>query len=101
MVQIRPTPQQIGLPQRRWTIDEYHRMIAAGIITTQDCVELIEGYIVEMVPQEPPHASTTSSFGNDFVMLLVGKAWVRQQLPITIPPNSEPEPDIAVVRLPN
>lgn len=74
-------------------------MILAGIISTQDCVELLEGYIVEMVPQEPPHASTTSSFGNDFVMLFADKAWVRQQLPITIPPNSEPEPDIAVVRL--
>lgn len=74
-------------------------MIAVGIITTQDCVELLEGYIVEMVPQEPPHASTTSSFGNDFVMLFAGKAWVRQQLPITILPSSEPEPDIAVVRI--
>ncbi|NEQ53271.1 MAG: Uma2 family endonuclease [Leptolyngbya sp. SIO3F4] len=52
-----------------------------------------------MVPQEPPYASTTSIFGNDFVILFAGKAWVRQQLPITIPPSSEPEPDIAVVRL--
>lgn len=99
VVQTQPTDQRINLPQRRWTVDEYHRMIAAGIITTQDCVELLEGYIIEMVPQEPPHASTTSSVGNDFVLLFSGKAWVRQQLPITIPPNSEPEPDIAVVRL--
>jgi len=74
-------------------------MIAAGILTDRDRVELLEGCIVEMVPQEPPHASTTSSFGNDFVMLFAGRAWIRQQLPITIAPNSEPEPDIAVVQI--
>jgi Uma2 family endonuclease len=88
-----------NLPQRRWSVDEYHRMIAAGILTARDRVELLDGQIIEMAPQEPPHAATTSSFGNDFVFLFAGKAWVRQQLPITIAPNSEPEPDIAVVRI--
>jgi Uma2 family endonuclease len=98
MVQAQPN-QLADLPQRRWSVDEYHRMIAAGILTSCDRVELLEGHIIEMVPQEPAHASTTSSFGNDFVVLFAGKAWVRQQLPITIAPNSEPEPDIAVVRI--
>lgn len=74
-------------------------MVTAGILTSRDRVELLDGQIIEMVPQEPPHASTTSSFGNDFVVLFAGKAWVRQQLPITIAPNSEPEPDIAVVKI--
>jgi Uma2 family endonuclease len=99
MVQAQPSPQLEDLPQRRWSVDEYHRMIAAGILAPDDHVELLEGHIIEMVPQEPPHASTTSSFGNDFVLLFSGKAWVRQQLPITITPNSEPEPDIAVVKI--
>lgn len=99
MVQAQPNPQLDRLPQRRWTVDEYHRMIAAGILTTNDRVELLDGSIIEMVPQEPPHASTTSSFGNDFVVLFAGKAWVRQQLPVTIAPDSEPEPDIAVVKI--
>jgi Uma2 family endonuclease len=99
MVQAQSNFQLTDLPQRRWSVDEYHRMIAAGILTSSDRVELLEGHIIEMVPQEPPHASTTSSFGNDLVMLFAGKAWVRQQLPITIAPNSEPEPDIAVVQL--
>jgi len=99
MVQAQPNPQLDYLPQRRWTVDEYHRMIAAGILNSSDRVELLDGHIIEMVPQQPPHASTTSSFGNDFVMLFAGKAWVRQQLPITVAPNSEPEPDIAVVKI--
>ncbi len=99
MVQVRSNTLEEDLPQRRWSVDEYHRMIAAGILTSRDRVELLDGQILEMVPQEPPHASTTSSFGNDFVLLFAGKAWVRQQLPITITPDSEPEPDIAVVRI--
>jgi Uma2 family endonuclease len=97
MVQAWPDPQLD--PQRRWTVDEYHRMLAAGILGPEDRVELLDGYIVEMTPQEPPHASTTSSFGNDFVVLFAGKAWIRQQLPIALTLDSEPEPDIAVVKL--
>lgn len=99
MVEAQSTPSLESFRQRRWTVDEYHRMISAGILTPHDRVELLDGRIIEMVPQEPPHASTTSSFGNDFVLLFAGKAWVRQQLPITIAPNSEPEPDIAIVKL--
>ena len=85
MVQAQPNPQLEYLPQRRWTVNEYHRMIAVGILTPSDRVELLEGQIIEMVPQEPLHASTTSSFGNDFVVLFAGKAWVRQQLPLRSP----------------
>ncbi|MBV8883304.1 MAG: Uma2 family endonuclease [Chroococcidiopsidaceae cyanobacterium CP_BM_RX_35] len=99
MVHAQPNPQLKDLPQRRWSVNDYHCMIASGILTQSDHVELLEGCIIEMVPQEPPHASITSSFGNDFVMLFAGKAWVRQQLPITIAPNSEPEPDVALVRI--
>jgi Uma2 family endonuclease len=99
MVQAQPSSRLEDLPQRRWSVNEYHQMMAAGILTTRDRVELLEGCIIEMAPQEPPHASTTSSFGNDFVLLFAGRAWVRQQLPITIALNSEPEPDIAVVRI--
>lgn len=33
---------------RLWTVDEYHRMIEAEILTTEDRVELIEGQIVQL-----------------------------------------------------
>jgi len=84
---------------RLWTVDEYHRMIEAEILTNEDKVELLEGQIVQMSPQQPPHAATAQCVFNYLASLLVGKAFLRMQLPITLPPNSEPEPDIAVVRL--
>lgn len=87
------------LPLKRWSVDEYHRLIAAGILTSDDHVELLDGQIVEMVPQDPLHASTTDE-GSDYLKaLFAGRAKVRMQLPITLSSSSEPEPDIAVVRL--
>lgn len=84
---------------RLWTVDEYHRMMEAEILTTEDRVELIEGQIIQMSPQQPPHAATTQRTFNYLNHLLVGIAFLRMQLPITLYPNSEPEPDIAVVRI--
>lgn len=93
------TPQPTGLAPKRWTIAEYHQIIASGIITPETPVELINGQIIEMVPQQPPHAATTDEGGDYLKALFAGKAKVRVQLPITLPPDSEPEPDFAIVRI--
>ncbi len=82
-----------------WTVEDYHRMIAAGILTPADRVELLNGQIIEMVPQDPSHAANTSSFGNQLVVKLADRAWIRTQLPLTLTPDSEPEPDIAIVHI--
>ena len=42
----------------KWTVEEYHQMIATGILTAQDSVELLAGQIIEMSPQNALHAST-------------------------------------------
>ncbi|MEO1182488.1 MAG: Uma2 family endonuclease, partial [Cyanobacteria bacterium J06636_28] len=62
-------------------------------------VELINGQIIEMVPQQPPHAATTDEGGDYLKALFLGKAKVRVQLPVTLPPDSEPEPDFAIVKI--
>jgi len=83
---------------KRWTVDDYHRMMAVGILTPDDRVELLEGQIIEMVPPDPPHASRIDDGGDYLKALFAGQAKVRVQLPITIAPSSEPEPDFAIVR---
>lgn len=83
---------------RLWTVEEYHRMIDAGILTPDDKVELLEGKIVAMSPQRPPHAGTTQRSDRYLQNLLRDIAQIRVQLPITLS-TSEPEPDIAVVRI--
>ncbi|MBE9160325.1 Uma2 family endonuclease [Nodosilinea sp. LEGE 06152] len=84
---------------KRWTVDDYHRMISAGILTPDDRVELLDGQIVEMAPQDPPHASRIDDGGDYLKTLFANRAKVRVQLPITLAPGSEPEPDFAIVRI--
>jgi Uma2 family endonuclease len=81
----------------KWTIDEYHRMITAGILDNR-CVELLKGEIVEMPPEGEPHAYFSSEAGEYLIRLLGDRAMIRSSKPITLPNNSEPEPDIAIVQ---
>ncbi len=81
----------------KWTIDDYHRMIAAGILCDRQ-VELLKGEIVEMSPSGEPHAYSSDEAGEYLSELLAKRAKIRQAKPITLPNDSEPEPDIAVVQ---
>jgi Uma2 family endonuclease len=81
----------------KWTIDEYHSMIDAGILDDRK-VELLEGEILEMSPEGEPHAYCSDEAGEYLAKLLGSRAKIRQAKPITLPNNSEPEPDIAIVQ---
>lgn len=81
----------------RLTVLDYHRMIDAGVFDEDDHVELIEGVLVDMTPQSPPHAHVIQKL-NAALVRGVGEAFdVRVQLPLTVSDLSEPEPDFAVV----
>ncbi len=83
---------------RLWSVDEYHRMIQTGILGPEERVELIEGQIVEMSPQLPPHATATGCASEYLKELLGIRVTIRLQVPVTLRPKSEPEPDIALVQ---
>jgi Uma2 family endonuclease len=74
-------------------------MAETGILTEDDRVELIEGEIVEMSPIGSRHAACV----NRLNMLLSRQAGhsfiVSVQNPIIVSDYSEPEPDLAVLRL--
>jgi Uma2 family endonuclease len=81
----------------KWTVDDYHRMVDAGILDDRH-VELLNGEIIEMSPEGTPHAFLSSN-GADYLRELLGKqVKVREGKPITLADQSEPEPDIAVVQ---
>ena len=82
----------------KWTLDEYHRMVEAGVLEGR-AVEFVHGEIVEMSPEGAPHASASSDAGETLSGLLGDRAQVRQSKPITLPDLvSEPEPDLAIVK---
>lgn len=84
---------------RKLTVEEYHRMAEAGILDPDERVELIQGQIVKMAAKGTPHESaimrTARVLGNG----LGEQVWVRTQSSIRLDDYSEPEPDIAVVRV--
>lgn len=81
----------------KWTIDDYHRIVDSGVLADRS-VELLNGEIVVMPPEGPPHAAYSQE-GADYLRSLLGsRAKIREAKPITLPgSNSEPEPDIAIV----
>ena len=84
----------------KWTIAEYHQLVETGILDDRQ-VELLEGIIVDMPPEGLPHAFYCDESVVYLRTLLGDRAKVREAHPITLPNDSEPEPDIAIVRTPN
>lgn len=80
----------------KWTVEDYHQMIAAGILLERK-VELLKGEIVQISPEGEPHAYCSHEAGEYLSELLGKRAKVRQAKPITLPNDSEPEPDLSIV----
>ena len=80
----------------KWTTEQYHKLVNAGMLTDRR-VELLAGDIVEMSPEGMPHAVYCGDAVDYLKQLLGDRAKVREAHPITLPNDSEPEPDIAVV----
>ncbi len=88
------------LTTAKWTIEEYHQLVETGLLDDKR-VELLEGIIVEMPLEGMPHAVYCTESVEYLRALLGNRAAVREAHPITLPHDSEPEPDITIVRPPN
>lgn len=82
---------------RRLTREEYERLVEEGFFDPDARIELVHGRLVEMTPHTSFHA-----VGVNLAQVVVGRVFgegftVRVQLPLAIDPDSEPEPDVAVV----
>lgn len=85
------------LPMHRFTVEQYHRLGDLGLLTPEDRVELLEGWIVRKMNQRPVHGFIIRLL-NEFFMRELPAGWICQcQLPITTD-RSEPEPDLAILK---
>lgn len=89
------------------TVDQYHRMISAGILPEGEPIELIDGLLVRKdrsaVGADPltvghAHRLVVTRILNLGSRLHSFSCHVYSQNPITLPPRQEPEPDGAIVR---
>jgi Uma2 family endonuclease len=84
---------------RLWTVQEYHQMAEAGIFHPEERVELIAGQIIRMSAKGTAHTAAVRRTAKILRNLLANQAEVYTQDPIQLDNFSEPEPDIAVVRI--
>jgi len=91
------SPLPPALPLRRFSVAQYHQLGELGVLTPDDRVELLEGWIVEKMNQRPIHGYVVGLLSEWFQSRIRPGFIVRSQLPITTQ-RSEPEPDIAIVQ---
>ncbi len=93
-----PVPGFLGMSTfHRLTVDQYHDMIRNGILTENDAVELLEGYLVTKMPRSPEHDYTISALSDELLRLVPRTFALRGQCAATIQ-DSEPEPDLVIAR---
>jgi Uma2 family endonuclease len=85
------------LPVRRLSVEQYHQMLRSGILHTEDRVELLEGWLVDKMTKHPPHRVATRLTRGVLEKLVPAGWYVDSQEPVTTI-DSEPEPDVCVVR---
>ena len=80
------------------TVDDYHRMADAGLLTENSRVELIDGEIVTKMTIGPRHNACVDRFNRAFVIGAGERAIVRVQGSIGLSFLTEPEPDLVLLR---
>ncbi len=83
---------------RRFTVDEYLLLGAAGILAKDERIELLDGEIIQMAPIGNRHRNSVN-WSADLMREAIGRlAMVQVQSPIQLDEFTMPEPDIAVIR---
>jgi len=84
--------------QRQFTVDEYYKLAEVGLLNEDDRVELIDGEIVEMSPIGSRHAASVTKLSYILRDCLGNSATISTQNPVRLHDNSEPVPDIAILK---
>jgi Uma2 family endonuclease len=83
---------------RLFTVEDYYRMVGAGILREDERVELIKGEILLMAPIGSRHMFCVNRFTRRFVLGLGDRAIVSVQNAVRLSMRSQPQPDLALLR---
>jgi len=84
-------------PVWQLSVEQYHEMIRTGILTENDPVELLDGWLVSKMPKNRAHSIATGRARTTLERVIPAGWYVDSQEPVTLP-TSEPEPDVVAVR---
>lgn len=90
-------PQTLPYQPARMSVQRYHELTLAGAFTEHDSVELLDGVVTEKMSKNPPHRIATRRCDLALSKIVPAGWHVQNQEPITLQ-NSEPEPDVTVIR---
>jgi Uma2 family endonuclease len=91
-----PAPAAPGLPARM-TVEQYFALMDQGILEEGDKVELLEGVVVAMAPENVWHADGVRRVFRALTIAVGTRAFVDQQHCFIAGARSVPEPDVAVL----
>jgi Uma2 family endonuclease len=82
----------------RISVDRYQKMVATGVLTERDRIELIDGEMINMAPIGPKHAALTARLTKLLVLAVGDTAIVSPGGPVNLGDFSEPQPDLLLLR---
>ena len=83
----------------RFTVSDYHRMAEAGVLGADRHIELIDGHLYAMSPTGSQHAACVRRLNRFFSRSISPeRALISIQNPVVLPPDSEPEPDVVLLK---
>ncbi len=83
---------------KRYTYAEFQHLLDADYLEDSHHLELIDGIPVKKMGKNELHTFCTARMLQALAEILRRRAQIRCQDPIRIPPNSQPEPDFAIVK---
>ena len=89
---------EVAAARRLFNREEYHRMGEVGILKRGDHVELIRGDIIEMSPIGRRHQAFVDNLSQLLILRIAGRAIVSVQNPVVLADDTEPEPDLKILR---
>jgi Uma2 family endonuclease len=87
-----------GTP-RRWTYEDWERMVAGGIVDEDERLELVDGDLVCMTPVGDRHIYTVDLLAEYLWTHMRGRAIVRVQSPLKFNTGEAPVPDLVLLRM--
>jgi Uma2 family endonuclease len=84
--------------KHRFSVKEYYRMAETGVLRPDARVELLNGEIIDMSPIGPFHGGVTTNLTEIFAAASKGRWQTRVQNPLRLDENSEPQPDLLLVK---
>ena len=74
---------------RQFSVPEYHKLIEIGVLTEDDNLELLEGYLVNKMSRNPPHDWVIQRAVPTFAFpMMWGSSDHKRRFPATPPTSS-------------